>query len=133
MLVNSWKKIMRQNKASQRVLATVLHTNLFRINQVANGQALLDKQEFTAACEYLGVQPEAVYPAKTLRLVYGIHPTPRASDRHRVTAQVRLDKDALERVDFVAKDEGMTRTRAANEIIRRAFETRRIESEECRP
>jgi predicted transcriptional regulator len=41
--------------------------------------------------------------------------------------RVRLDDDVMDRVEFVANDEHLTRTQAANAIIRRAFETRRID------
>jgi predicted transcriptional regulator len=56
---------------------------------------------------------------------WGTQPTVKPLKRD---MRVRLDDDVMDRVEFVANDEHLTRTQAANAIIRRAFETRRIEA-----
>ena len=125
MLRTEWKKAMKKKNASQRGLANELGVNLVELNLVIAGRAFLDKPRFAKACDVLGVMPTDLYPAEVLNLLY--ETDEKATTKHRV-AQVRLDEDVRKLVDFVAQDEHLNRAQAANTIIRRAFETRRIEA-----
>ncbi|MBQ6346537.1 MAG: hypothetical protein IJI71_03150 [Clostridia bacterium] len=116
---------MKKNNASQRGLATELGVNLVEMNLVIAGRAFLDEPRFAKACQILNVRATELYPAETLLLMYG---TDEKAPAKRRVAQVRLDDDVRELVDFVARDEHLNRAQAANAIIRRAFETRRIEA-----
>lgn len=125
MLVSGWKKAMKKNTVSQRALANELGVNLVELNLVVAGRAFLDEPRFAKACQLLNVRATELYPSETLMLLYGNDE--KAPAKRRV-AQVRLDDDVRELVDFVARDEHLNRAQAANAIIRRAFETRRVEA-----
>lgn len=125
MLVSGWKKAMKKNTVSQRALANELGVNLVELNLVVAGRAFLDWPRFAKACQLLNVRATELYPSETLMLLYG--EDEKAPAKRRV-AQVRLDEDVRELVDFVAQDEHLNRAQAANAIIRRAFETRRVEA-----
>lgn len=120
-----WKKIMEKNNVSQRGLANELGVNLVELNLVVAGRAFLDEKRFQRACDRLGVRPTDLYPTETLKFLYD---TDEQATTKRRGPQVRLDEDVRELVDFVARDEHLNRAQAANAIIRRAFETRRVEA-----
>lgn len=127
MVTTRWKKVLDRSGRSQRSLSSALGINIVEVNMVAQGRAFLTPPKFAAACELLECSPTDIYDTDVLALMYGCgaQPTTKASKRD---MRVRLDSDVMDRVEFVADDEHLTRTQAANAIIRRAFETRRIEA-----
>lgn len=127
MLVTGWKKALTDSGRSQRSLAQALNVNFVEVNMVVQGRAWLSPQKFEQACALLDVRPSALYQADVLALLYGIGDGAPKKPEKPKAVQVRLDPDVRDRVDLVAEDEHMTRAQAANAIIRRAFETRRIE------
>ena len=130
MLVTGWKRAIMRSGRTQRALAQALSVNLSRMNMVVAGEAWLTKSKFDLACELLGVRPQELYTPEALALLYGIgetKPLAEAPAKKR-RARIELDDDNLDRVDSLAQDERLTRTQAANTIIRRAYETRRIEA-----
>ena len=126
MLKTGWKRAIERAGRSQRSLAQALSVNQAELSMVAQGRAFLTPDKFSLACDLLDCRPTDLYAADTLAFMYGIGVQP--PERKARGAQVRLDADTQELVDFVANDEHLTRAQAANTIIRRAFETRRIES-----
>ena len=129
MLVTGWKRAIMRSGRTQRALAQALSVNLSRMNMVVAGEAWLTKSKFDLACELLGVRPQELYTPEALAMLYGIgetKPLTEAPAKKR-RARIELDDDNLDRVDSLAQDERLTRTQAANTIIRRAYETRRIE------
>lgn len=122
MLVSGWQRAIKKAGRTQRSLAEALHTNVAEVNRVVNGFGFFSPERFHRACELLGVTPEQVYGPDALCLLYGIGEGKSIKPDRKRGAQVRLDPDVQERVDFVANDEHLNRTQAANAIIRRAFE-----------
>lgn len=123
MVATGWKKMITKTGRTQRSLADRLGVNVVEMNMVCQGRAFLDPCKFDRACELLCCRPTDLYAADALEFLYG---RPRETQRKR-RARVELDEDTQELVEFVANDERLTRTQAANTIIRRAFESRRIE------
>lgn len=124
MVSTGWKKVLAKSGRSQRSFAERLGVNLVEMNMVAQGRAFLDPCKFERACELLDCRPTDLYAQDALAFLYGKTNEPERKRRVRV----ELDSDTQELVDFVAADEHLTRTQAANAIIRRAFETRRVEA-----
>ena len=129
MVTTRWKKVLDRSGRSQRSLASALRINIVEVNMVAQGRAFLTPPKFTAACELLECSPTDIYDADVLALMYGCGAQPTAKTSKR-DMRVRLDPDVMDRVEFVANDEHLTRTQAANAIIRRAFETRRVANDD---
>lgn len=128
MVTTTWKKALERRGRSQRLLSKQLGVNLAEMNMVAQGRAFLTPEKFRLACELLEMRPTDVYTPDVLELIYG-HGEARPSTKLvKRDMRVRLDPDTMERVEFVADDEHLTRNQAANAIIRRAFESRRIEA-----
>ena len=129
MLVTGWKKAIDNSGRSQRSTARALSVNITEMNMVCQGRAALTPDKFRLACEILNVRPQELYAPEALALLYGIGETKPLTEAHtkRRRARVELDDDNLDRVDSLAQDERLTRTQAANTIIRRSYETRRIE------
>lgn len=123
-----WKKVLDRSGRSQRSMASALRINVTEMNMVAQGRAFLSPEKLKLACELLDVRPQDVYEPPVLAFMYGWETQPTVKPPKR-DMRVRLDDDVMDRVEFVANDEHLTRTQAANAIIRRAFETRRIEDE----
>ena len=126
MLNTGWKKTIDRAGRSQRSLAQALSVNQAEMSIVAQGRAFLTPEKFRLACTLLDCRPTDLYAEDVLALMYGIGAQPPI--RKARGAQVRLDTDTQELVDFVASDEHLTRAQATNAIIRRAFETRRNEA-----
>lgn len=126
MLVSGWKKAITKSGRSQRSLAQALSVNLVEMSMVAQGRAFLTPDKFKRACELLSCRPTDLYTEDVVALAYGGQ-APKKKPAVKRDTRVRLDDDVMDRVEFVANDEHLTRTQAANAIIRRAFETRRIE------
>ena len=127
MVTTRWRKQNERSGRSQRSMAKALSVNITEMNMVAQGRAFLTPDKFKLALDLLGVGPAAIYDADTLALIYGMGVVKTVVKKPR-GSQVRLDPDVQERVNFVAEDEHLTKAQAANAIIRRAFETRRIEA-----
>lgn len=126
MVTTRWKKVLERSGRSQRLLAKQLGVNFVEVNMVVQGRAFLTPLKFAAACELLDCQPSAVYDSDVLELMYGIG-TKQEPCKDK-SAQVRLTPDVRFLVDKVAEEEHLNRSQAANAIIRRAFESRRIEA-----
>ena len=127
MCVTGWKKALSHSGRSQRSIAQALSVNQAELSLVMQGRAFLTREKFDRACELLDCRPTDLYSAGTLAFIYAIG-TPHVEQKQKKRrARVELDEDTRELVDLLANDEHLTRTQAANAIIRRAFETRRIE------
>lgn len=127
----SWKKVLERSGRTQRSLASALRINIVEVNMVAQGRAFLTPPKFAAACELLECSPADVYDADVLALMYGIGEAKLPDEqlpRKDKFAHVRLATDVRYIVDKVAEEEHLNRSQAANAIIRRAFETRRVEA-----
>lgn len=125
MVTTRWKKYIERAGRAQRSLAQALSVNQAELSMVVQGRAFLTPEKFRLACELLDCNATDIYQPEVVSLMYGEAPSRQAKRDTRV----RLDDDVFERVDFVADDEHISRAQAANAIIRRAFETRRIENE----
>ena len=123
MVTTRWKRYIERAGRAQRSLAQALSVNQAELSMVVQGRAFLTPEKFRRACELLDCSSTDIYPSEVVSLMYGTAPSRQAKRDMRV----RLDDDVMDRVEFVANDEHLTRTQAANAIIRRAFETRRIE------
>ena len=131
MVSTSWKKMLERSGRTQRSLASALRINIVEVNMVAQGRAFLTPPKFAAACELLECNPADVYDADVLALMYGIGEEKLPDEqlpRKDKFAHVRLATDVRYIVDKVADEEHLNRSQAANAIIRRAFETRRVEA-----
>lgn len=122
MVTTRWKRYIERAGRAQRSLAQALSVNQAELSMVVQGRAFLTPEKFRRACELLDCSSTDIYPPEVVSLMYGTAPSRQAKRDTRV----RLDDDVMDRVEFVANDEHLTRTQAANAIIRRAFETRRI-------
>lgn len=123
--------MLERSNRTQRSLASALRINIVEVNMVAQGRAFLTPPKFAAACELLECNPADVYDADVLALMYGIGEaklTDEQLPRKDKFAHVRLATDVRYIVDKVAEEEHLNRSQAANAIIRRAFETRRVEA-----
>lgn len=131
MVTTRWKRYIERAGRAQRSLAQALSVNQAELSMVVQGRAFLTPEKFLRACELLGCKPGDLYEADALALLYGITDgTTQAVatiPAKRRVSRVRLDEDTTVLVEAVASDEHLTKTQAANAIIRRAFETRRIE------
>ena len=119
MVTTRWKRYIERAGRAQRSLAQALSVNQAELSMVVQGRAFLTPEKFRRACELLDCSSTDIYPPEVVSLMYGTAP----SRQTKRDMRVRLDEDVME---FVANDEHLTRTQAANAIIRRAFETRRI-------
>ena len=122
MVTTRWKRYIERAGRAQRSLAQALSVNQAELSMVVQGRAFLTPEKFRRACELLDCSSTDIYPPEVVSLMYGTAP----SKQSKRDMRVRLDDDVMDRVEFVANDEHLTRTQAANAIIRRAFETRRI-------
>ena len=127
MVRTSWKKVLERSGRTQRSLASALRINIVEVNMVAQGRAFLTPLKFAAACELLECSPTDIYDADVLALMYGVGAAEQLPSKDKF-AHVRLATDVRYIVDKVAEEEHLNRSQAANAIIRRAFETRRIEA-----
>ena len=123
MVTTRWKKYIERAGRAQRSLAQALSVNQAELSMVVQGRAFLTPEKFRRACELLDCSSTDIYQPEVVSIMYGAAPSRQAKRDTRV----RLDPDVMDRVEFVADDEHLTRTQAANAIIRRAFETRRID------
>lgn len=123
----SWKKMLERSGRTQRSLASALRINIVEVNMVAQGRAFLTPPKFAAACELLECSPTDIYDADVLALMYGEGAAEQLPRKDKF-AHVRLATDVRYIVDKVAEEEHLNRSQAANAIIRRAFETRRVEA-----
>lgn len=127
MVRTSWKKVLERSGRTQRSLASALRINIVEVNMVAQGRAFLTPPKFAAACELLECSPTDIYDADVLALMYGVGAAEQLPRKDKF-AHVRLATDVRYIVDKVAEEEHLNRSQAANAIIRRAFETRRVEA-----
>lgn len=127
MAITGWKRVLNKAGRTQRTMAQALNVNISEVNLVVQGRAFLTPDKFEQACEWLGCRKTDVYSADVLDFIYGNGEAKPAGRIVKRDMRVRLEPDTQELVDFVANDEHLTRTQAANTIIRRAFETRRIQ------
>ena len=127
MVSTSWKKVLERSGRTQRSLASALRINIVEVNMVAQGRAFLTPPKFAAACELLECSPTDIYDADLLALMYGEGAAEQLPRKDKF-AHVRLATDVRYIVDKVAEEEHLNRSQAANAIIRRAFETRRVEA-----
>ena len=127
MVRTSWKKVLERSGRTQRSLASALRINIVEVNMVAQGRAFLTPPKFAAACELLECSPTDIYDADVLALMYGEGAAEQLPRKDKF-AHVRLATDVRYIVDKVAEEEHLNRSQAANAIIRRAFETRRVEA-----
>ena len=123
----SCKKVLERSGRTQRSLASALRINIVEVNMVAQGRAFLTPPKFAAACELLECSPTDIYDADVLALMYGVGAVEQLPRKDKF-AHVRLATDVRYIVDKVAEEEHLNRSQAANAIIRRAFETRRVEA-----
>jgi len=123
----SWKKMLERSGRTQRSLASALRINIVEVNMVAQGRAFLTPPKFAAACELLECSPTDIYDDDVLALMYGVGAVEQLPRKDKF-AHVRLATDVRYIVDKVAEEEHLNRSQAANAIIRRAFETRRVEA-----
>lgn len=129
MVSTSWKKMLERSGRTQRSLASALRINIVEVNMVAQGRAFLTPPKFAAACELLECSPTDIYDADVLALMYGESAAEQLPRKDKF-AHVRLATDVRYIVDRVAEDEHLNRSQAANAIIRRAFETRRVANDD---
>ena len=127
MVRTSWKKMLERSGRTQRSLASALRINIVEVNMVAQGRAFLTPPKFAAACELLECSPTDIYDDDVLALMYGVGAVEQLPRKDKF-AHVRLATDVRYIVDKVAEEEHLNRSQAANAIIRRAFETRRVEA-----
>lgn len=127
MVRTSWKKMLERSGRTQRSLASALRINIVEVNMVAQGRAFLTPPKFAAACELLECSPTDIYDDDVLALMYGVGAAEQLPRKDKF-AHVRLATDVRYIVDKVAEEEHLNRSQAANAIIRRAFETRRVEA-----
>ena len=127
MVRTSWKKVLERSGRTQRSLASALRINIVEVNMVVQGRAFLTPPKFAAACELLECNPTDIYDTDVLALMYGVGATEQLPRKDKF-AHVRLATDVRYIVDKVAEEEHLNRSQAANAIIRRAFETRRVEA-----
>ena len=127
MVSTSWKKMLERSGRTQRSLASALRINIVEVNMVAQGRAFLTPPKFAAACELLECSPTDIYDADVLALMYGVGAAEQLPRKDKF-AHVRLATDVRYIVDKVAEEEHLNRSQAANAIIRRAFQTRRVEA-----
>lgn len=127
MVRTSWKKVLERSSRTQRSLASALRINIVEVNMVAQGRAFLTPPKFAAACELLECSPTDIYDDDVLALMYGAGAVEQLPRKDKF-AHVRLATDVRYIVDKVAEEEHLNRSQAANAIIRRAFETRRVEA-----
>ena len=127
MVRTSWKKVLERSGRTQRSLASALRINIVEVNMVVQGRAFLTPPKFAAACELLECSPTDIYDADVLALMYGEGAAEQLPRKDKF-AHVRLATDVRYIVDKVAEEEHLNRSQAANAIIRRAFETRRVEA-----
>jgi hypothetical protein len=109
-------------------MAQALNVNISEVSLVVQGRAFLTPDKFEQACEWLGCRKTDVYSADVLDFIYGSGEAKPAVTTVKKDMRVRLEPDTMELVEFVADDEHLTKAQAANAIIRRAFETRRVEA-----
>lgn len=131
MVRTSWKKVLERSGRTQRSLASALRINIVEVNMVVQGRAFLTPEKFSRACELLECSPTDIYDADVLALMCGIGEAKLPDEqlpRKDKFAHVRLATDVRYIVDKVAEEEHLNRSQAANAIIRRAFETRRVEA-----
>ena len=126
MVRTSWKKMLERSGRTQRSLASALRINIVEVNMVAQGRAFLTPPKFAAACELLECSPTDIYDDDVLALMYGVGAVEQLPRKDKF-AHVRLATDVRYIVDKVAEEEHLNRSQAANAIIRRAFQTRRVE------
>lgn len=124
MVTTRWKKMIERSGRTQRSLASALSVNQAELSMVVQGRAFLSPEKFKRACELLDCAASDIYQGDVVSLMYGMAPSKQTKKEMRV----RLEPDTMELVEFVADDEHLTKTQAANAIIRRAFETRRVEA-----
>lgn len=124
MVTTRWKKYIERAGRAQRSLAQALYVNQAELSMVVQGRAFLTPEKFRRACELLDCSSTDIYPPEVVSLMYGMAP----SKQTKRDTRVRLDDDVMDRVEFVASNEHLTKTQVVNSIIRRAFETRRIEA-----
>lgn len=129
MVRTSWKKMLERSGRTQRSLASALRINIVEVNMVAQGRAFLTPPKFAAACELLECSPTDIYDADVLALMYGVGAAEQLPRKDKF-AHVRLATDVRYIVDKVAEEEHLNRSQAANAIIRRAFETRRVANDD---
>ena len=127
MVRTSWKKVLERSNRTQRSLASALRINIVEVNMAAQGRAFLTPPKFAAACELLECSPTDIYDADVLALMYGVGAAEQLPRKDKF-AHVRLATDVRYIVDKVAEEEHLNRSQATNAIIRRAFETRRVEA-----
>ena len=124
-----WKRVMSRCGRTQRSTAQALSVNQAELSLVMQGRAFLTPDKFMRACELLQCRPADLYKTDVLALMYGFTDETRAVPVvKKRPPSVRLDEDNLPLVDLLAADEHLTRAQAANAIIRRAYETRRIDT-----
>lgn len=129
MVRTSWKKMLERSGRTQRSLASALRINIVEVNMVAQGRAFLTPPKFAAACELLECSPTDIYDDDVLALMYGVGAVEQLPRKDKF-AHVRLATDVKYIVDKVAEEEHLNRSQAANAIIRRAFETRRVANDD---
>lgn len=117
MIVTGWKKALEKSGRSQRFLSNAIDVNLAEVSMVVQGRAFFTPLKFATACELLGCRTTDIYDGETLAFMYGGESKPTAKPKR--DTRVRLDEDVMELVEAVASHEHLTRTQAANTIIRR--------------
>ena len=128
MAITGWKRALNKAGRTQRTMAQALNVNISEVNLVVQGRAFLTPDKFEQACEWLGCRKTDVYSADVLDFIYGSGEAKPAEKIVKRDMRVRLEPDTMELVAFVAEDEHMNKSQAANAIIRRAFQTRRKEA-----
>ena len=115
MVATGWKKALEKSGRSQRYLSNAIDVNLAEVSLAVQGRAFLMPSKFAKACEILQCKPSNIYTDDVLAFVYGGV----EEKKKKVDTRVRLDEDVMELVEAVASHEHLTRTQAANTIIRR--------------
>lgn len=114
MVNTGWKKMMDKAGRSQRSTAQALSVNLAELSMVAQGRAFLTPEKFDKACELLECRPTDLYEADVLALMYGKAGKP----KRKRGLRVEMDEDTQALIEEAAEMMSLTRTQAANYIIR---------------
>lgn len=72
MIQNKWKNVLVQKGMTQAQAAKAAGINAPLFSLVVNGAGVLSMDDLSAVCKVLDIQPEKVYPADVLKIIYGV-------------------------------------------------------------
>lgn len=109
-----WKKVMSRCGRTQRSTAQALNVNQAELSLVMQGRAFLTPEKFNKACELLGCRPTEVYALDVLEVMYGKAEEP----KRKRGVRIELDEDTGEFISMLAGEEGVAKTKLANNMLR---------------